>query len=198
MKRTNRRWTIVPVMAGVLGLVALSACDKSGEGSAPPPAEPSPHGEPAAGGLEEEGATEPGAAEPGTEPAPQEPAPGAGGDPAGEPMPPAEGQGDPMGPQGNAAPGAPSGEGVDVSEAEIRTFAEIQLELMKVQQELHQRAQAGEDPNALQQELDTEVREILSESSLSEERFETIALQARTDGELRKRIEQSMRQQADG
>jgi hypothetical protein len=160
-------------------LLALSGCDDgAGAGAEPPPASP----------YEESTSTG------GTEPAgddfgqPQEPAPGdpAGGTPADPAAPPPGGAGDPTAPQGDAG---------DISPTELETFSVIQLELMELQQNLQQRAQAGEDPKSLQQELDRRALELVEESELSVQRFETIARQAQADPGLRQRIESTMREQ---
>lgn len=95
-------------------------------------------------------------------------------------------------------PGAPQGDAGEITPSELETFSVIQLELMQLQQSLQQRAQAGEDPETLQHEMDRKALEIVEESEMSVGRFEAIARQAQGDAELRQRIESQMREQAGG
>lgn len=158
-------------------LLLLAACD-DGAGAGAEPAGTVPQQEPGTAGDSY------------GEPAPAEPVPG--GDPAAPPGDPAAPPQDPMG------PGTPQGDAGDVTSSELETFSIIQLELMQLQQNLQQRAQAGEDPQSLQQEMDRKALEIVEESEMSVQRFETIARQAQSDAQLRQRIESKMREQAGG
>lgn len=172
------------------GLLAIAGCSNQGSdpAAAPPPQTASSQEEP--GGAE------------GTsgEPEAQEPAPAEENAPPGEqPPPPQEGGDDMGGPQGNAPPGQVAPEPAEnVTSEEVEEFAGIQIELMKVEQTFQQRAQSGEDLQALQQELDETAAEVIEESSLSESRYMAIAQRVRGDAELRQQVESSMREQAGG
>jgi hypothetical protein len=167
-----------PMFIGALAtsaLLLLAACDDNSAGTMPqeePGTTGGTHGEPPPGDAY-------------GEPPPPEPEAAPPGDPAAPPQ-------DPMG------PGTPQGDAGDISSSEIEIFSSLQIELMQLQQNLQQRAQAGEDPQTLQQEMDRKALEIVEGSDLSVTRFETIARQAQNDPELRQQIETKMRQQVGG
>ncbi len=135
-----------------------------------PPARPqgAPGGQPAAPGAPEGGAAAPdrpqgppGAPEPGTPPSAR-----------------------PQGPQGQ--PGTAAAE--SVSDAEIESFADIQMELAIFQQELAQRAQAGGDQQKLQRELQQKAGKVIQDSDLSAERFNEVAGLVQNNTDLQNRV----------
>jgi hypothetical protein len=76
-----------------------------------------------------------------------------------------------------------------VSDGEVEAFSTTQIELVTLQQQMAQRAQGGEDPNALRTELDARAAEVVQEAGLTLERYQQIAERLAVDGDLRARVE---------
>jgi hypothetical protein len=82
-----------------------------------------------------------------------------------------------------------------VSDAEVRTFAEIQVELASLRTELAQRIQAGADQAELETRFQTRAAEIVQSSELSATRFNEIAVRVEQDDRLRRRIQEVINRQ---
>ena len=79
-----------------------------------------------------------------------------------------------------AAPEGPHG----FEEAEVNAFAEVQLKLIKTQQQLSAKAQAGADPNALNQEMMQSAQQAVEASDLSMQRYQALAERIGSDPKL--------------
>lgn len=112
--------------------------------------------------------------------APAEPVPVEPQAPPGEPGGP---EAEPINP---AAP--PHGAAPRVTTDEVQAFSAAHIGLLELQQEAARRVQAGEDPGAIEPELERQASEVVQGSGLSVERYEQIARRAAADEELRGRI----------
>jgi hypothetical protein len=104
---------------------------------------------------------------------------------------------DPLG----ATPEATATGAEAVTEVEVETFIEAQLELVTIQQQLSERAQAGASEQELQQlrgALQTRAAEVVEESDLTPERFDEIASMAERDEALQQRLRAAMVRQMGG
>ncbi len=85
---------------------------------------------------------------------------------------------------GMAAPTAPPEGDHDFNKEEVKAFADVQLTLIQAQQQLSAKAQAGADPNALNQEMMQTAQKAVEESDLSMERYQALAERIGSDPKL--------------
>jgi len=82
---------------------------------------------------------------------------------------------------------------VDVSDAELQSFAEARTAITEIQQDYSQRLQGADDPekaNALQQEANEEMIAAVQETGLDVESFNTIAMAVQNDPELQQQLQE--------
>lgn len=104
-------------------------------------------------------------------------------------------------PESSAATEAQPSSQDSISEAEIETFAEIQIQLVTLQQQLTQRAEQGADQaelKELQARLEIEAMQIVERSDLGTQRFNEIAERSQHDASLQERIRRAIENQLSG
>lgn len=82
---------------------------------------------------------------------------------------------------------------VDVSDAELQSFAEARTAITEIQQDYSQRMQNADDPekaNELQQQANEEMIGAVEDTGLDVESFNTIAMAVQNDPELQQKLEQ--------
>lgn len=166
MSRRRAKLLFLPLSAGLLAL----GCGRDAEPQEPQAArtagmeEPQVTAEPGAmdepGGMDEPGAMD--TAEPGMATAPTEPT-------------------EPTEPE----PGVT----VQVSDAEVASFADVIIQLAELEQEAAARVDAGQPPEQVTAELQPRVDQVFDGTLLTADRFKEIADQAEGDAALRERIE---------
>lgn len=82
---------------------------------------------------------------------------------------------------------------VEVSESDLKQFAEARTAITEIQQDYSQRLQNADDPekaNALQQEANAEMISAVEDTGLDVESFNTIAMAIQNDPELQQQLQQ--------
>ncbi|MFO7763483.1 MAG: DUF4168 domain-containing protein [Wenzhouxiangellaceae bacterium] len=82
---------------------------------------------------------------------------------------------------------------VDVSDAELQSFAEARTAITEIQQDYSDRLQNADDPekaNELQQEANEEMIGAVEDTGLDVESFNTIAMAVQNDPELQQKLQQ--------
>ncbi|MFO8070489.1 MAG: DUF4168 domain-containing protein [Polyangia bacterium] len=122
-------------------------------------------------------------------PAPSEKKPA----PKAQPAPPPPSAQDPLGKREGARPSSPEPPGGEkageVSQSEIETFAQIQLDISSLEREFAQKQQEGAKPTELQILFKQRAGQIVEESDLDTERYNEIATLAQSNPDLQRRIQ---------
>ncbi|MEX2499223.1 MAG: DUF4168 domain-containing protein [Wenzhouxiangellaceae bacterium] len=82
---------------------------------------------------------------------------------------------------------------VDVSDAELQSFAEARTAITEIQQDYSQRLQGADDPekaNQLQQEANEKMIGAVEETGLDVDSFNSIAMAIQNDPELQQKLQQ--------
>lgn len=82
---------------------------------------------------------------------------------------------------------------IDVSEAELQSFAEARTAITEIQQDYSQRLQSADDPekaNKLQQEANEKMIGAVEETGLDVDSFNQIAMAVQNDPELQQKLQQ--------
>ncbi len=79
-----------------------------------------------------------------------------------------------------------------VSEMEVEAFADVQIQLSRLQQQFAQRAQEGAEASEIEDQFQQQAVQIVQASELDTQRFNEIAVLVQRDPDLRRRVQAAL------